>query len=151
MTTGTIAFPNILPRPRAGYGIWSWITTVDHKRIGILYGIGMYYAAVLGTLITFGILAVFRWFEDKMPGQFHALHVLRFPKDKTPSEEEVRRRLKKHGFSISNLSYRLDEGGTVFEYRTVIRSSDGAKAGELAEDLRSMEDILEFRISPMGD
>ena len=124
-----------------------WMTA----SIGILYGIGMYYAAVLGTLITFGILAVFRWFEGKMPGQFHALHVLRFPKDKTPSEEEVRRRLKDHGFSITNLSYRLEEGGTVFEYRTVIRSADGANAGELAEDLRNMEDILEFRISPMGD
>ncbi|MCH7511236.1 MAG: hypothetical protein IIB19_02605, partial [Chloroflexi bacterium] len=24
----------------AGYsGIWSWITTVDHKRIGIMYGV----------------------------------------------------------------------------------------------------------------
>ncbi len=27
-----------LPRPSADYGFWSWITTVDHKRIGILYG-----------------------------------------------------------------------------------------------------------------
>ena len=23
----------------APYGVWSWITTVDHKRIGILYGV----------------------------------------------------------------------------------------------------------------
>jgi cytochrome c oxidase subunit I len=27
-----------LPRPQGDTGIWSWITTVDHKRIGILYG-----------------------------------------------------------------------------------------------------------------
>jgi cytochrome c oxidase subunit 1 len=26
-------------RPRADTGIWSWISTVDHKRIGILYGV----------------------------------------------------------------------------------------------------------------
>ena len=36
MTTGPIAFPKILPRPKAEYGLWSWITTVDHKRIGTL-------------------------------------------------------------------------------------------------------------------
>ncbi len=27
-----------LPRPTTYRGVWSWITTVDHKRIGILYG-----------------------------------------------------------------------------------------------------------------
>jgi cytochrome c oxidase subunit 1 len=25
-------------RQAANIGIWSWLTTVDHKRIGILYG-----------------------------------------------------------------------------------------------------------------
>lgn len=48
MTTGTIAFPNILPRPRAGYGIWSWITTVDHKRIGTLYGVSAFIFFLIG-------------------------------------------------------------------------------------------------------
>ncbi|MCH8832646.1 MAG: hypothetical protein IID00_07835, partial [Chloroflexi bacterium] len=30
----------VLARP-TGYsaGIWGWITTVDHKRIGVLYGV----------------------------------------------------------------------------------------------------------------
>ena len=28
---------NIFKRPSSETGIWSWITTVDHKRIGILY------------------------------------------------------------------------------------------------------------------
>lgn len=27
----------IIPRPTAQTGIWSWVTTVDHKRIGIMY------------------------------------------------------------------------------------------------------------------
>ena len=33
----TLALP--LPRPTHPTGIWSWITTIDHKRIGILYGV----------------------------------------------------------------------------------------------------------------
>jgi cytochrome c oxidase subunit 1 len=28
----------ILARPTATTGLWSWFTTVDHKKIGILYG-----------------------------------------------------------------------------------------------------------------
>ncbi len=124
-----------------------WMTA----SLGILYGIGMYYPAVLATVITFGILAVFRWFEDRMPGQFYAHYIMRFPKDKSLSEAEMRQLLRKHGFSIASLSYRLDEDGTVFEYRTVIRSARKSNAGELAEELRGMENILEFSISPTGD
>ena len=29
----------LLRRPHATTGFWSWFTTVDHKKIGILYGI----------------------------------------------------------------------------------------------------------------
>ena len=28
-----------IPRPVHPTGVWSWITTIDHKRIGILYGV----------------------------------------------------------------------------------------------------------------
>ena len=32
------ARPDLLRRPRATSGVWSWFTTIDHKKIGILYG-----------------------------------------------------------------------------------------------------------------
>ena len=33
------AITEVLPRPSsATSGLWSWVTTVDHKRIGVLYG-----------------------------------------------------------------------------------------------------------------
>jgi cytochrome c oxidase subunit 1 len=35
----TVAEPTLLRRPRATTGFWSWFTTIDHKRIGILYGV----------------------------------------------------------------------------------------------------------------
>src|SRR3989304_4742944 len=39
-----------LARPTATTGFWSWITTVDHKKIGILYGVtAMFFALVGGT------------------------------------------------------------------------------------------------------
>lgn len=30
---------SVIPRPTSYAGIWGWITTVDHKRIGVLYGL----------------------------------------------------------------------------------------------------------------
>jgi cytochrome c oxidase subunit 1 len=32
------ALPVLLRRPAAEHGFWSWVATVDHKRIGVLYG-----------------------------------------------------------------------------------------------------------------
>lgn len=39
MATTATKTLGILPRPTATTGFWSWVTTVDHKRIGIMYGI----------------------------------------------------------------------------------------------------------------
>ena len=42
----TYAFP--IPRPTYPTGVWSWITTIDHKRIGILYGVTAFIMFVVG-------------------------------------------------------------------------------------------------------
>lgn len=42
------AVPVLLRRPSAHTGFWSWITTVDHKRIGILYGVTSFIFFLLG-------------------------------------------------------------------------------------------------------
>lgn len=38
----------LLPRPMAEKGIWSWITTVDHKRIGIMYAVTSLFFLLVG-------------------------------------------------------------------------------------------------------
>ena len=119
--------------------------------IGILYGVGFYLAAVVSTAIVLGILALFRRVEDWLPGQLHAHHVLRFARDKTPSEAELRRLLDDHGFAVREMSYALIAGGAEFEYRTVIVTRERSNLERLAERLRAMEDLIEFRISPTGD
>lgn len=42
-----------LPRPTAQTGFWSWVTTVDHKRIGILYGATAFFFFLVGGLEAF--------------------------------------------------------------------------------------------------
>ena len=33
------AITSVIPRPTSYAGLWGWMTTVDHKRIGVLYGV----------------------------------------------------------------------------------------------------------------
>src|ERR1051325_3257314 len=55
MTTvaGTLAPPRrrlgVLRRPTSTTGVWGWLTTVDHKKIGIMYcGIALFWFLVAG-------------------------------------------------------------------------------------------------------
>ncbi|MBC8452999.1 MAG: cbb3-type cytochrome c oxidase subunit I, partial [Chloroflexi bacterium] len=48
MTTKALTFPRVFPRPKSDTGIWSWIGTVDHKRIGTLYGITSFIWFIVG-------------------------------------------------------------------------------------------------------
>jgi cytochrome c oxidase subunit 1 len=40
----------LLARPIAPTGVWSWLTTIDHKRIGILYGTSAFIFMLIGGL-----------------------------------------------------------------------------------------------------
>ncbi len=39
---------SVLPRVTAQTGFWSWVTTVDHKRIGVLYGVTAFAFFLIG-------------------------------------------------------------------------------------------------------
>lgn len=119
--------------------------------IGILFGIGFWLPAIAGTVVTFGTLSAFRWIEARIPTQLYALHVIRFLADQTMPEEDLRAYLTERGFSVANLSYRLEEGGGVFEYRMTLRTFDKRHYRRLAVDLRRVPGVLEFRIAPNDD
>ena len=46
----TIAHPQAVAQPitKPETGLWSWMTTIDHKRIGILYGVTAFFFLLLG-------------------------------------------------------------------------------------------------------
>jgi putative Mg2+ transporter-C (MgtC) family protein len=119
--------------------------------VGILVGVGFYFAAVLATFAVLGILSVFRWIEHAMPSQFYAHHHVRFAREAAMPEQELRRLIASHGFSIANMNYRLTGEGRFFEYGMVIRTTSPDNMRRLAETLRACEPVLEFRISPAGD
>ena len=119
--------------------------------IGILVGIGFWFAAVVGAAATLTVLALFRFIEVRLPSEFYAHHLLRFERNRVIAENELRKMIGEHGFSVANLSSRLMEGGQQFEYRMTIKSRDRGAAESLSKHLRGLPEVLEFRITPTGD
>jgi putative Mg2+ transporter-C (MgtC) family protein len=119
--------------------------------IGILIGIGFWFAAILGALTTLTVLGLFRFIEARLPSEFYAHHMLRFARDRVLGESEMRQLIEQHGFTIANLASRLLEGGQLFEYRMTIKSRHRSAAETLSQHLRGLPEVLEFRIAPTGD
>jgi putative Mg2+ transporter-C (MgtC) family protein len=124
-----------------------WVTAA----IGILVGIGFWFAAVVGAVAALIVLSVFRIIEAKLPSEFYAHHTLRFARERVMGEPEMRKMIGEHGFSIANLACRLLEGGEQFEYRMTIKSRDRDAAEALSKHLRGLPEVIEFRIAPTGD
>ena len=47
---GTVSRRGLFARPTAKTGVWGWMTTVDHKKIGILYGVTAFVFFLIGGL-----------------------------------------------------------------------------------------------------
>jgi putative Mg2+ transporter-C (MgtC) family protein len=124
-----------------------WITSA----IGVLIGIGFYYPAIVATILTVGILSLFRLIEARIPSHHYAQHFISFDRNHAMEEDEVRSMLRQQGFTVANMSYRVSDDGADFEYRMVIRTSDAKKFSGLARHLRAGLQIKTFRISPTGD
>jgi putative Mg2+ transporter-C (MgtC) family protein len=119
--------------------------------IGILIGIGFYFPATLALALTLGTLSAFRWLETRIPAQFYAHFEIRFAPEAVLSEREMRELIAKHGFSIANLSYRLDRSDAFFEYRMVIRTDHADNARAFSETLSTLQAVKEFRLSSAVD
>jgi len=124
-----------------------WITA----SIGILAGVGFYFPAVVGTVLTLGTLSIFRRIELIMPALYYSRLEIRFRRHEAMHEDPLRALIAEHGFSVANLSYALTEDGKMFEYAMIIRTSRREDTRRLAGTLAANDKVLEFRITPAGD
>jgi len=124
-----------------------WITSA----IGVLIGIGFYIPAGFAVVLTLGTLSVFRWIELKMPMNYYAQFIIRFSVSQAMKEPALRKMVADHGFSVANLSYRLDRGADFYEYRMIIRTIEMENQSRLSAMLSQLDSVLEFRIAPTGD
>src|SRR5215470_15985252 len=88
-----------------------WITAA----IGILVGIGFYFAAVLGAAATLAVLALFLAVERRMPAEVYMYHEVCFSGDAVPSRDDLRKLIASHGLAITHLTHHLRDRGKQFE------------------------------------
>ena len=124
-----------------------WITAA----IGILAGVGFYGAVLMGSVLTIGILTIFRKVESKMPLQIYANNTIVFRRDNYLHETAIRELHEKNGFSVAKISYRLMEKGEQLEYRMTVRTMDSGNIEKLSKTLLGLTSIVEFNISMAGD
>ena len=122
-----------------------WITAA----IGILCGAGLWLAAAVGAVLTLGVLSVFRRVESLLPVHVYAHLSVRFARGEPVSEMQLLALLGEHGFTPSDLSYRLLDGG-LFEYAMTVRTSAQGNVSRLAEALGSLPNVSGFAIAPAG-
>ena len=124
-----------------------WVTAA----IGILTGIGFYFAALLGTVFSLGTLSAFRWIEARLPTESYAVFTVRFMRDAVMSEPALRQLVSKHGMDTHGLSYRLRGDVGQFEYRMVLRTLDPTNLRKLSDTLNATHGVLEYRIAPASE
>ena len=76
-----------------------------------------------------------RFIELRLPTEFYAHHSLIFERGAAMAEDDLRRLIGEHGFSIANLSYHLSPGGKLFEYGMVMKSRERRNAEALSRHL----------------
>jgi len=124
-----------------------WVTA----SIGILTGIGFYFAAGVGTLLVLGTLSLFRWVEAKLPTETYATFMARFRRQEAISEPDLRRMVAELGFSLYQMSYRLHGDADLVEYRTVIRTMKPGNLSRLADALAADPRVVQYRIAPTSE
>ena len=93
-----------------------WITAA----IGILAGVGLYIAMITATILTLGVLTLFRRVEQRLPMLMYIHTNIRFPRDLAMTEPEVRGLMRENGFAISSLCLTLSKDRNLFEYDLII-------------------------------
>ena len=116
--------------------------------IGVAFGVGFYVHGAAATVLTLGALSLLRHIENRLPVQYLLHGHLSFHRDRIRDEDWLHELLRSHGFTITELSYRLNGESEVFEYRFVMWSSDRQAARKLGSSLLAQPEVVDFRISP---
>ncbi len=119
--------------------------------VGVVIGAGHYLLGALATALTLGLLSVLRTIEDRMPSQSFCHCHLSFRRDQISDEVWLRKLVAEHGFSITDLSYRLDSRTATFDYKFVMWTADPHAGGNLAQTLLALPNVVDFRIAPSRD
>jgi putative Mg2+ transporter-C (MgtC) family protein len=121
-----------------------WMTA----SIGIMFGIGMYFAALVALAITLVTLAFLTNVIRRIPTRQYAILSVRVNADGVPSEDDIVKMITDSGVSAAKTSYRLKDG--VREYEMTVRTVRQSDYRDLAERLLADEQIVDYRIDSIA-
>lgn len=119
-----------------------WMTAA----IGIMIGMGFYFAASVAVVLTLGALSMFRWLEVVVPTRHYARLTVHSRVADRITLESLRELIARCSCDGANPSFSLEEGGTYFRYEMTIRTVDRENFHRLAEAMTGLEKIPEFKI-----
>lgn len=123
-----------------------WMTAA----IGIVIGLGFYFAALAAMLVALVTLSLFRWIEKVVPSFHYAGLSVSYVNTNPMPEEKLGQILEAHNVNGVNTSYQLDDGGKMFRYQMTIRTRNVDGFRRLATTLREMDEVREFNLTPAG-
>lgn len=123
-----------------------WMTAA----IGILYGVGFFYPAVLATVMTLITLTVILYLGQLMPVRQRATLNLTYPIAIAPDEKTVRALVKEHGIAIKNLSFERQKDGALV-YAMMLGTREEHAFSKLAETLRGNRELTGYMLIPRSD
>jgi len=123
-----------------------WMTAA----IGIMIGMGAYFAAAMAVFLTLLTLAVLRAAEEHTPTLNYARLTLRCRNAEAMSRSDLLAMLQQHDISGASVSYTLQEGGR-FQYQLTVRTRAVDNFERLARDLSAHPAIESFSIRPASN
>jgi putative Mg2+ transporter-C (MgtC) family protein len=115
--------------------------------VGMLFGLGLPLEGALALCGVLTTLTVMRWVEGVVPWRVYAMATFRFEAGRAPSEPELCTMLSRHAVTLDDVSYRLTEGGEIFEYRGNMETPRKGAFRDLAEQLKSTPGLVEYELS----
>lgn len=117
-----------------------WITA----SIGIMFGIGMYFAAFIALAITLVTLAFFTNVARRIPTRHYAKLRVRVNVTDDLPEDEIVKMVTECGLSAAKTSYRFSDH--VREYEMTVRTTHPSDYSDLANRLLAARQIMDYRI-----
>jgi len=114
--------------------------------VGMLFGLGMVYGGAAATVAILTTLIVLRWVETATTGHIFAMAIFRFRVAEAPTEQALHTLLGEHEVQLKDISYRLSQGGEIFEYRGGLRTKRAAGFPGLASRLRGLPGLVEYEL-----
>lgn len=121
-----------------------WMTA----SIGILIGVGFYVAAGAATILSLGVLSLFRWFEQVLPTLDFAHLKVRTLRKSNLTEDDLIEIIAYNEIKPSRISYALENEGKLVCYDMIVKSRKQANFRKLAETFNQVEEIQEYTIDP---